>query len=181
MTDIMIDIETLDTQDSSAILNIAAIKFDPFDDYSDKKIQEGQNIDFLISIEPQLDRTINDDTIQWWGNQPVEIQEIVFREENRIDLHSALVELTKFCWQRAKRIWAQGPQFDINILNHAYKSLSITPPWEYHSIRDSRTLLDLADPMISYEANHVALSDCWGQILKVQSVLRTLKVTNFQR
>jgi hypothetical protein len=109
------------------------------------------------------------------------VQESIFGEGHvRFTLAECLEQLHKFTWNSVGRIWAQGAQFDISILEHAYRSVNRAYPWQYWSVRDSRTLLDLV-PVNLPSATHDAMEDCYRQIVGVQQALAQLGVEKFVR
>ena len=168
----MIDIETCGTGPDACILTIAAQCFDPLQrtaEYSDRF--------YYARIDPgsQLNRRIQDDTIAWWATQPPEAQEEAFGEENRISLTQALQELGKLIWQ-SKRFWANGPTFDANILEHAYKEAGMNLPWKFFVVRDARTVYSLCPNLNKYPASHHALEDCRRQIDLLWDSLEYLKI-----
>lgn len=172
MADIMIDIETCGTGPDACILTIAAQCFDPLSrhDYA-------SHAHYYARIDPgsQPDRRVQDDTIEWWATQPLAAQEEAFGEQDRIPLEQALTELARLIWH-SKRFWAQGPTFDANILEHAYKSYNIALPWKFYQVRDSRTLLSLVPGLNKSPASHHALEDCRRQIELVWQSLQLLGV-----
>ncbi len=165
----MIDIEGLGTGPDAAILTIAAQSFDPFGTgYYDRQYYA------RITLESQENRRIQDDTLAWWATQP-EAQAEAFAEDNRIPLDQALDELYRLAWQH-DYIWAQGPTYDINILEHAYKSYNRTQPWQFYRIRDSRTVLSLWPGRPVPPTSHHALEDTRKQINILQQTLKHLNV-----
>ena len=170
--DIMIDIETCGTGVDACILTIAAQCFDPLErtaEYSDRW--------YYARVDPdsQPDRNISDGTIEWWATQPKAAQEEAFSPEGRIPLKQALEELHRLTWQ-CKRTWANGPTFDMNILEHAYKSYNMVLPWQYYMVRDSRTVFSLWPDQPLPPTTHHALEDCRRQIGMLQNTLRHLRV-----
>jgi hypothetical protein len=165
----MIDIEGLGTGPDAAILTIAAQSFDPFGTgYYDRHYYT------RITLESQENRRIQDDTLAWWATQP-EAQAEAFAEEDRVPLDQALDELYRLAWQH-DYIWAQGPTYDINILEHAYKSYNKTQPWQFYRIRDSRTVLSLWPGRPVPPTSHHALEDTRKQIDILQQTLKHLDV-----
>ena len=165
----MIDIEGLGTGPDAAILTIAAQSFDPFGTgHYDRHYYA------RITLESQEIRRIQDDTLAWWATQP-EAQAEAFAEDNRIPLDQALDELYRLAWQH-DYIWAQGPTYDINILEHAYKSYNKTQPWQFYRIRDSRTVLSLWPGRPVPPTSHHALEDTRKQINILQQTLKHLNV-----
>ena len=169
----MIDIEGLGTGPDAAILTIAAQSFDPFGTgYYDRHYYA------RITLESQENRRIQDDTLAWWATQP-EAQAEAFAEDNRIPLEQALDELYKLAWQH-DYIWAQGPTYDINILEHAYKSYGKLQPWKFYRVRDSRTVLSLWPERPVPPTSHHALEDTRKQIDILQQTLKHLNVKDIR-
>jgi exodeoxyribonuclease VIII len=170
MADLMIDIETVGTGPEACILTIAAQTFDP--------LGTGYHTQqFYARIDPdsQPGRSIEQGTIEWWATQPAEAQEEAFGSDNRVPLDTALEELGKLIW-KSKSIWANGPTFDMNILEHAYKSFHRPLPWQYYRVRDARTVYALYPELGKPPASHHALEDCRRQIDLLQATLQHLNV-----
>ena len=166
----MVDLEGLGTGPETTILTIAAQEFDPL-----VRNSFGRNYYTRVTLESQEGRSIEQGTIDWWATQPAIVRDEAFAEDDRIPLREALEGLYKLMWQ-AKRVWAQGPTYDMNILEHAYKSLNIPLPWKYYSVRDSRTLFSLTPNLNKYPASHHALEDCRRQIYLLWDSLESLKI-----
>lgn len=166
----MVDLEGLGTGPETTILTIAAQEFDPL-----VRGQLGRDYYARVTLESQEDRKIEQGTIDWWAMQPAAVKEEAFAEEGRVSLQQALGGLHQIMWH-AKRVWAQGPTYDMNILEHAYKSLNMPLPWKYYSVRDSRTLFSLVPNLTKYPASHHALEDCHRQINLLWDSLEYLKI-----
>lgn len=172
MADLMFDIETLDTKPSAVILSLGAVKFDP----RRRSIPQDMPrllIKFEIDAQSQLGRTISEDTLAWWSNQPKDIQEEAFGEEGRSSLDEAIDAFHKFAWN-SDRIWSQGC-FDVVIMEDLYRSVGRTPPWNYWQIRDSRTLFDFIDGSMDRSKHHDAMADATEQALAVQRALAKIR------
>jgi len=170
MADLMIDIEGLGTGPDTTILTIAAQSFDPLGTgWYDRHYYA------RVTLESQPDRSIQQGTIDWWATQPTAAREEAFGETDRIPLDQALDELGKLIWH-SKRIWAQGPTYDMNILEHAYKSYNKPIPWQFYSVRDSRTVYSLWPDLPRPPTSHHALEDCRRQIELLQKTLEHLNV-----
>lgn len=165
----MIDIEGLATGPDATILTIAAQTFDPLTRGYFKHQYYAR-----ITLESQEDRAIDQGTLEWWVTQK-EAQVEAFAEEGRIPLKQALEELHKLCW-KCNRIWMNGPTYDANILEHAYKSYGMGLPWQFYKIRDTRTVYSLVPDLQKYPASHHALEDCRRQIDLLHDALEYLKV-----
>ena len=170
MADVMIDIEGLGTGPDATILTIAAVEFDPL-----RRDDLGRQYYARVDLESQADRRIEQGTLDWWATQPVAIKDDAFSEQDRVSLREALEGLTRMVWH-SSRVWAQGPTYDMTILEHAYKSLNMALPWQYYRVRDSRTLFGLAPNLERYPASHNALEDCCCQIALIWDTMEYLKI-----
>ena len=170
MADIMIDIEGLATGPDTTILTIAAQAFDPLSTgYYEQQYY------CRVDLESQANRKIEQGTIDWWAQQPAASRDEAFNEEGRIPLDQALDELGKICWH-SRLIWMNGPTYDANILEHAYKSLNKPIPWQYYKIRDARTVYSLWPDLPKPSTSHHALEDCRRQIDMLQLTLKHLNI-----
>ena len=169
--DVMLDLETLSTRPNAVILSIGAVKFDPFT----QRIDVDEGLDLRIDVDEQtaLGRDVQEETVKWWETQPPEVQEAAFNPDGRIGLQDFIRALNKFL-VGADNIWAQGPAFDIVILEDLYRQLGIPTPWQFWQIRDSRTLFGVhGDPRDkNRQGAHNALMDCCYQAIGVQEVYK---------
>jgi hypothetical protein len=167
---LMIDLEGLATGPDTTILTIAAQTFDPFGSgWYDRHYYA------RVTLESQETRSIDNGTLEWWATQPEHAREEAFGEQDRIPLDQALDELGKLIWH-SKLIWSQGPTYDMNILEHAYKSYNKSLPWKYYQVRDSRTVFSLWSDQPIPPTSHHALEDCRRQIGMLQNTLKYLNV-----
>ncbi len=169
----MIDLETLDTEPTSTILTIGAQGF---------SLANGVMTDVTfykrLNIDSQADRTINDDTVNWWGKQSEAAQEEALGDgDDRVDIETALKELSKVCWKH-KEIWANGTTFDIVILENAFKQYGVPIPWKFWQVNDARTVYKLVPQVGRQSGNtHNALEDCVNQI---ELLFKATKIINLQ-
>lgn len=172
--DIMLDLESLGTRPDCVILTLGAVKFDPYtvDGF-------GEGLYFRIDVDEQtaLGRAVQDDTLEWWMRQAEDVREEALGEQGRIGLEEMYRKLNKFC-VGVENIWAQGPVFDIAILENLYRQCGWPTPWQFWQIRDSRTLFGVhGDPREKNKAGlHNALEDCISQAQGVQEIYRSLKL-----
>ena len=173
--DIMIDLETLSTRPDATILTFGACKFSP---YKQHDITDG--IYFRISVDEQigLGRHVDNNTVEWWGRQADDVREEALGDGDRISLAQFSQVLNRFI-VGADNIWAQGPVFDIVILENLYRQLGLPCPWQFWQIRDSRTLLSThGDPRDKNKTGlHNALEDAVSQAQAVQTVFAQCGIT----
>jgi hypothetical protein len=177
LTDIMIDLETLNTTPDATILTIGAVKFDPFG----QELKDPRMDSFYAKVDldscDRIGLTTSDDTIAWWANQSKEAQAAAFDTEGRIDIEEAFARLYKFCWG-AKRVWSNGATFDIIICEHVFRKINRACPWKFWEIRDVRTAFDLGiNPQRPPVTAHHALEDAWNQAVGIQNVYNTLRTS----
>lgn len=167
--DVMLDLETLATSPDSVILTFGAVKFDPFD--RDKEMNQGLYMRVNVDEQIALGRAVDEGTVAWWGTQNEEVREEALGEHDRVSLEDFTYQLNKFL-VGTNRIWAQGPVFDIVIMENLYRQLGKPCPWLYYNIRDSRTLLKaLGDNRKGGQLLHNALADCVSQAEAVQDAV----------
>lgn len=170
----MLDLESLGTRPTCAILTIGAVKFDPY-----TVDRFGDSLYHRIDIDEQLalGREVQDDTLAWWAQQAQDVREEALSEEGRVSLETLYQDLNRFC-VGVTNIWCQGPAFDIVILENIYRQMGWPTPWQFWQIRDSRTLFGVhGDPREKNKAGlHNALEDCVSQAQGVQEIYRRQKI-----
>jgi len=171
----MLDLETLSTRPDATILTFGACKFNP---YGQEDIEKGIYFRINVDEQIQLGRHVDDNTVEWWSRQAEDVREEALGDGDRISLEQFTQELNRFI-VGANNIWAQGPVFDIVILENLYRQLEKPCPWQFWQIRDSRTLLSThGDPREKNKAGlHNALEDCVSQAQAVQYVLKQAGIT----
>lgn len=170
----MIDLETLGVTHDCVVLTLGAVKFDPFNtDEPTHPLYLRLNVD----QQSELDRAIDPNTIIWWSKQSEQAQNEAFSDDNRISVEDVIAELNRYL-VGIDKVWAQGPMFDINILEHLYKMVGQPLPWQYWQIRDSRTVFDMGDDSAKTGNGdaHNALSDAYCQAKAVQNIYKELGV-----
>ena len=170
----MLDLETLGTRPECVILTLGAVKFNPYtlDD-------PGPGLYLRPDVDQQIaaGREVQEDTLQWWMNQAEDVREEALGEEGRVSIEDMHRQLNKFL-VGVNNIWAQGPVFDIAILENLYRQYGWPTPWQFWQIRDSRTLFGVhGDPRIKGKmCLHNALEDCVSQATAVQQVYKKLGI-----
>lgn len=174
--DVMIDIETAGDSDNCIVLTLGAAKFNPNDLGG-----PGDSLYMRIDIDEQreLGRCTSEATLKWWDTQSVDVREEAWSPYDRVPVVAAMTQLSDFV-KGAGAVWAQGPQFDMKILEHLYQQIGLRKPWRYNIVRDSRTLFktvgDMRDRNVS--GLHNALVDVHQQIIGVQrcfALINTIK------
>jgi len=158
----MIDLETLDTSPACVVLTIGAVKFDP------KKETVVDELYIRVDVDEQLarNRTVDDGTVAWWATQPQMVQDEAMGEQDRMAVTDMIYQLNKFM-VGTELIWGQGYGFDMTILENLYQQYGVNKPWNFWSLRDSRTVFKMmkTDPLrvIPKVMAHNALADAHHQ------------------
>lgn len=168
MSDVMIDIETLDTRASAVILSIGAVKFDP---NKQGVILEGFHEHIDIDSCLKAGRTVSGSTVLWWLEQENDARNRIV-DANRISLHDALAKLSTFIGPN-DRVWGNGAAFDNAVLTAAYDAVGLPAPWKFWNDRCYRTMKSLysnvPQPAFAGVA-HDALDDAVKQALHLQDI-----------
>ena len=173
--DIMIDIESLDTSPNCVILTIGAVRFDP------KGMGVVEKLELRPMIEEQTEkfnRVINEDTLRWWSTQSEDALDEAMGDRDRVSFNECMEALYKFCWNR-RAVWSNGASFDIVAMESAWRNLGMRIPWPYYTVRDTRTLYEIAgvslkDKKYGSKTTHKAVEDAEHQAIVVQDAYRNL-------
>jgi len=172
---IMVDIETMDTEPTAAIVSIGAVCFDKRI-FSTRDELDARSFYINISLESNevVGRTFSASTLTWWLKQSKEAQKSLF-EEPMLPLKAALVKYRMWLEkQPADRYYANDPDFDIVILNNALKQIGDRSPFAYYQHRSLRTTIedaypdDEVIPTIDIGIAHNAKDDAIKQAMMVQ-------------
>ena len=171
----MIDLETLSTRPDATILTVGAIKFDPF---TNDEPHSGLYLRLNVDEQSELDRHVDDNTLEWWSKQDPSIMEEAFSAKGRMNVETMLDQLTKWL-VGVDTIWGHGYGFDISILEDLYRNWNRPIPWQFWQVKDSRTLFSCCkdDPRKSMQSDlHNALADAYFQAKSVQVAYKELGV-----
>ncbi len=137
---------------------------------------DGMSRDIDLHSSVLLGGEVDAPTVQWWRDRGgLELK-------NPVPLRAALLELAAWVKNLPKleRVWSQGANFDVPILEGYYRRAGLECPWPYYAARDTRTVYDLAKergwkkPEDS-KAKHEALMDCLIQTKCLLNALRFLR------
>lgn len=173
---IMIDIETLGTDDNAVVTSIGAVAFD------EDSVDTEAGFTCNLNIQQQLDvgRKITRDTLLFWLKQAPETLRATL--SSPISVKAALSNMTS--WARVSTpphvcVWGKGPSFDMTILKSLYHDFEITPFWKFWNERCVRTALMLPEAAAVKQQPgfvvHCALDDAVYQAMQVQKYLQFIK------
>lgn len=151
MTHFVVDIETLGKYDSSIVLSIGAVWFDPEEDFEYLDLVEKQSFFVKLNAKQQkeeLKRTACKSTIEWWKGQNDIAKKVLIPTYMDISGKGAIEALNEFIKQapgfdqNESVIWVRG-SLDYPVLSHLAESCGLELAFGYHRIRDIRTAIDI--------------------------------------
>lgn len=176
----MVDIETLGLTPSSKIVSVGAVLFDPYRLNSPEELFNGYTFYANVDPDSQPQSTTCPDTMEWWSRQSEAARGALSANKQPIDV--VLRELHNFlCFRQqdshppAHELWANGPNFDCVILEHAYRMYGnkFTLPVPFNRQYCVRSIKRAAwpagdAPQLNIGVAHNALDDCVKQAMLVQ-------------
>jgi len=154
----MLDLETVDTAPTSAIVSIGAVYFCPETKKLGREFYQPVNVNSCY----KLGLTKSEKTLDWWQTQSVEARR-VFIDNDRVNLGYALNEFSVFT-DKGCYVWGNGAAFDNAILANAYNVLGLATPWKFYNDRCYRTIRTLLpESMDRIGIHHNALDDAKTQ------------------
>ena len=165
----MIDIETLDTTNSSVVFQVAIVYFEP------DTLNEVNKEIWTLDVDAQLamGRTVSASTIAFHLGIPANALKCLTSKRAQhpsifLQGLSKSLEIAK-----PKAIWAKG-SFDFNILEDMYGQCDVPVPWKYYQERELRTLMKECG-VSKGDVSHNALEDCYAQIIQLSSCRLKIK------
>lgn len=173
-SEIMLDLETLGTEDHAAVVQIGAVRFDI---YGAGIIGPDQ---FTCQVDWDSDEfgTIEPDTLQWWLSQDAAVRNRVFRQEGAVSLGRALCLLDKWVSDGGPMVncWTCPPNFDARLLRQAYLRCKMPYRFPFYKERDMRTIREVFGTIHDkpeFEGDkHDALDDARHQAQWLINILR---------
>lgn len=180
MNHLSLDIEALGTQPGSVILSIGLVLFDPLDSNSQEvMIENGHEIFFDTAEQTELGLKVDVSTVIWWMRQDVTARKHQFEEvHQKYHLGAVSDYISRLLTEhQVSNVWANGPAFDMVLLEEAFRRAKVNCPWKYNWGRDIRTLSTLTGkkPTVHGIA-HNALHDAAAQGQFVQDCYAALKI-----
>lgn len=174
MKHIMIDLETLDLVPTSVILSIGAVVFDEYG------LVLNEELYLIPDAQEQLDggRTVSFDVLKWWITQNKKAKE-VFNQKTDTIFKVAYSLFSFLDKHKDCTIWANGPQFDISMIENFLKQSGYSIPYKFNKVRDFRTACDTLNgwKSSSKTVSHNALQDAKDQAIHLIDIWKKGKVT----
>lgn len=179
MNHVMLDLETMSTQNNAAITSIGACFFEPTTG------EIGTTFYMPVNLESAAHFGVIDaKTVLWWLKQS-DCARHELTKENRAPLHFALESFKRFIADSTGKveIWGNGIGFDNVILANAFNACGIKLPWHFSNDRDVRTIVALGKALLGYDPKnemafsgtaHNALDDAIHQAKYVSAIYKKL-------
>lgn len=193
VTDLQFDIETLGLAPGCVVLSVAALRFDRNEE-PDEALQLERSLDpaFCIkrtlSLTRQLALGLQADvgTLDWYFKAEGMLTEIQESGACTEKLETSITALNDFFIESKKMgvgndtgLWANSPNFDIEIIRVLYKKLDIGFPFPFHHWFDVRTIKDSHNFLYGNARKpdktrkHDPVYDCVYQTLVIQDFWST--------
>lgn len=171
-TDLMVDLETMDTGPNAVIASIGVIRFNLHDTLPGELDVDRHGFYRRVDLRSSAETgTIGADTVLFWLKQGDEARQQLYSEDlERNSLMAALRDFQLFVdeetvGQGKVHVWGNGAAFDNVILRQAYENLGLVAPWQYWGDRCYRTVKAL-NRGVKFERtgpHHHALWDAFSQ------------------
>ena len=164
----MIDVETLSTQNNAVVLSVGVVVFDA-DIIS--------TLGAVISdpdVQAEYGAHVQPSTALWWMKQSEEARQQFKNGAPTVQVLDQVSSL--YTSLKCNTIWSYGSNFDICVLENLYKLFDMQVPWTYKNVRCHRTLVSLF-PHIQREepvVKHNALDDAIAQAKTCMRILRSI-------
>ncbi len=174
-TDVMLDLETMGSGSTAAIIAIGAVAFNRDTGFIDMDNPFYQTVSLQSCIDAGL--SIDGGTVMWWCGRSDEARKGI-TEGEPLSLIEALMALRtwlmpynrpflvdKIPGNRSVRVWGNGADFDNPILSNAYRATGIEQPWGVFRGRCYRTKKDdfRHITLERYGVHHNAIDDAISQ------------------
>lgn len=167
---VMVDLETLAVTADAVVVSIGAVKF------THKKIEDSAfYTPVSVNSNLSLGRRVDENTLSWWMSQPETARKVF--SQPAISIEEALEQFSDWLKGEDVLMWANGADFDLAILQHAYCQLGVTVPWKFWNNRCFRTVKNTVPfkvPPVDVGVKHNALDDALAQARQLQHIWKAL-------
>lgn len=150
MIDVMVDLETLDTEADAIIVSIGACFFNPLTGEIGKVFDRVVDVDSCLDLDMKMSAS----TLGFWMKNPEAAQKVFGDDVPKVSLSDALSSFYNYCdYYSGKqigrvRLWANGPDFDKSIITYSSRACGLTYPMSFWNTRCVRTILGLCPPQL---------------------------------
>lgn len=189
MNQIMVDIETISARPNAAICAIGAAAF---------SFESGETKTFYCEVDWQdhserLGAHIDPNTQKWWNEQKPEARKVLEKKADTLRIEDGLklfsdwvVSIRRIAPKMELGIWGNDINFDLTILESAFRATNQADPWQFWESRSVRTLVWLGkqfgiDPKKTIPREgvyHNAVDDSLHQTKYCKAIVEHIKKGN---
>lgn len=178
--ELMIDFETLGTDEDAVVVSIGACFFNL------ETGLLGNTFYMAFEIEDQIKkgRVISPSTLKWWMGQSDGAKKVFHEQAKPTEqvLQTFVTWVSSVATISKVKPWGNGSTFDISIIEHLFRQYNVKAPWLYYNVMDLRTFKRFVANNSKVEklgTNHNAVDDAISQAKYVlQYVQNRKEVTN---
>lgn len=171
----MIDLETMGLKTNAAIVSIGVIRFDQ------TSILERFYTPISLASCLEHGLTTGQSTVDWWQKQSAEAR-AAWQCDDAPSLETGLTLFNQFLTSFGKPEnicpWGNGVDFDLVLLNSAYKAINADVPWKYYNHHCFRTIKNMfvVGNMIRRGTHHNAMDDAEYQTQVLHRIFKVHKI-----
>ena len=170
MIDVMLDLETLSTEQDAIVTNIGAVKMD----MESLEVQEHGVFSMALNWNDQfkLGRSLHPSTVRFWLSQDREAIDGILKRP--IVDNESVLKAFEFFMVGVDGLWGNGADFDCGILHSLFKTYGRKTPWKYKQHRCFRTMKNLNPDVVPEKPtgiHHNALDDAIYQARWLMRIL----------
>ena len=145
-TELMIDLETLGTDNDAAVIAIGAVK------WNRQTLEVGDTFYSTIRVtDAEKYGTKTQSTMDWWMKQDDNARAHAFTGvQSSMDIARNFAQFAAGC-----RPWGNGSVFDVIISDSLFHAHGIKSPWKFWDISDLRTLVLLAEDLTDFRKKDI--------------------------
>lgn len=181
MAHVMVDLETMSSENNGAIVAIGAFGWDDGEIQDASMVRPEQMFYRIVDLNTCLPYGLHVDpeTEKWWAEQSAEARKILAPETDKVALTNALEDFAAWLPKDAE-VWGYGSMFDNVLLKSAYKATGIKCPISYKRDRCYRTAKAMFPhiEIVEYGVAHNALDDAIRQGLHLQRILEHVRMAS---
>lgn len=186
ITDVMIDLETLDTRPTAVVLSLGLVAFnrrDPKVPFQELDVKMGTKE--LREEQTMMGRSIDKETVAWWKQQSPEARRI-FKQANVSSVLEGIQKVIAFInsFNTQVLVWGNGASFDNAITVSLFESFGEKSPWPFWNDRCFRTMKGehghITRPPAMKGVKHDAVDDARQQALYLQAIYSELQKYNIK-
>lgn len=187
MKHIILDLETLSTENTALIVSIGAVVIEPNRELITTQFYTPIDLESSMQYPFKIDAS----TLKWWFQQCDDAIKSTFVEQKHLyTITESLIKFTNLCVDLNDDfcVWGNSDSFDNVILENAYKIIGLECPFKYNQFRDFRTMRKLFNDMtlgFKEEMNyiregtlHCALDDAIWEAKCLMLIIKHLKKMN---